>query len=55
MSERKPHLIRLPSDLVDELKGWAEHELRSLNAQIEYILREAVMKRKIIKPKPDKS
>jgi len=32
--------------LWDELEGWAQAELRSVNGQIEYILRQAVIKRK---------
>jgi hypothetical protein len=46
MTERKKYLLRLPQDLLDELRSWAGHELRSLNGQIEFILREAVRKRK---------
>ncbi|MFH1108302.1 MAG: Arc family DNA-binding protein [Planctomycetota bacterium] len=46
MSERKPYLLRIPSDLWDELARWAKDDLRSLNAQIEYVLREAVRKRR---------
>ena len=41
-SERKPFLLRLPPDLMEELRTWANHELRSLNGHIEYLLREAV-------------
>ena len=46
MSERKPYLLRIPSDLWDELARWAKDDLRSLNAQIEYVLREAVQRRR---------
>lgn len=46
MSERKPFLLRLPQDLHDDLRAWADQDLRSLNAQIEYLLREAVRRRK---------
>ncbi len=46
MAPRKSFLIRLLPDLLKELKAWAEHELRSVNGQIEYILREAVHKRR---------
>jgi hypothetical protein len=46
MSERKPYLLRIPSDLWDELARWAKDDLRSLNAQIEYVLREAVRRRR---------
>ena len=43
---RKAFLLRLPPDLWAELERWAADELRSVNAQIEYLLREAVQKRK---------
>jgi hypothetical protein len=43
---RKAFLLRLPPDLWAELEKWAADELRSVNAQIEYLLREAVQKRK---------
>ena len=46
MSERKPYLLRIPSDLLDELTRWAKDDLRSLNAQMEYVLREAVRRRR---------
>jgi len=45
MPERKPFLLRLPPDLMDALNVWARDELRSLNAQIEYVLRDAVRRR----------
>ena len=44
--ERKPFLLRLPPELWKELEKWAADELRSVNGQIEYLLREAVAKRK---------
>jgi len=46
MADRKPFLLRLPPDLMDALNRWAKDDLRSLNAQIEYILREATRKRR---------
>ena len=46
MPERKPYLLRIPSDLLDELACWAKDDLRSLNAQIEYVLREAIRRRR---------
>ncbi|MBW7904582.1 MAG: Arc family DNA-binding protein [Phycisphaerae bacterium] len=46
MADRKSFLVRLPADLLDELNRWARDELRSLNAQIEYLLRDAVRKRR---------
>ena len=45
-TERKAFLLRLPPELLAELKGWAAHELRSLNGHIEYLLRDAVRRRK---------
>lgn len=43
--KKKAILLRIPPDLWECLNGWAKDELRSLNAQIEYVLREAVRKR----------
>ncbi len=45
MSEKKTLLLRLSPDLWAEVKRFADAELRSVNGQIEYILREAVRKR----------
>jgi hypothetical protein len=44
--DRKSFLLRLPPDLWKEVEKWAADELRSVNAQIEYVLRQAVAKRK---------
>ncbi len=46
MAEKKPFLLRLPPELMDELNCWAADDLRSLNGQIEFVLREAVRKRR---------
>jgi hypothetical protein len=46
MPEKKALLLRISPDLWENLNIWAKDELRSLNAQIEFILREAVHKRK---------
>jgi len=45
-AERKPFLLRIPPELMGELRGWAAQELRSLNSHIEYLLRRAVEERK---------
>lgn len=42
MKGRKSFLLRLPPDLLQEIKAWAEQELRSVNGQIEFILRDAI-------------
>ena len=39
-------MVRLPEELLDELNRWARDDLRSLNGQIEYLLREAIRKRR---------
>jgi len=44
--ERKSFLLRLPPELWKELEKWAADELRSVNGQIEYVLRQAVARRK---------
>ncbi len=45
MADKKALLLRIPQDLWDSLSRWARDDLRSLNAQIEFLLREAVRKR----------
>lgn len=40
MAERKPFLLRLDPAVHDALAKWAADELRSLNGQIEYLLRQ---------------
>jgi hypothetical protein len=44
LAEKKAYPLRISSDVLDALQSWAEDELRSLNAQIEYVLREALRK-----------
>ena len=44
--ERKSFLLRLPPELWKEIERWAADELRSVNGQIEYVLRQAVRERK---------
>ena len=45
-ADRRAFLLRLPPALLDELRGWAAQELRSLNGHLEWILREAVVRRR---------
>jgi hypothetical protein len=45
VADRKAFPLRLNQDLYDELRRWAEQEFRSVNGQIEFLLREAVEKR----------
>ncbi len=44
--DRKPFLLRLPPELHRALEAWAGQELRSLNGHIEFLLRDAVKRRK---------
>ena len=44
MPERKPFLLRIDSAVLESVQRWANDDLRSLNAQIEYVLREALRK-----------
>ncbi len=39
MAERKPFLLRIDRDVLDAVQRWADDDLRSLNAQIEFLLR----------------
>ncbi len=52
MASRKPFLLRIDPELWAELETWAADELRSVNGQIEYLLRQAVLKRKGSRPGP---
>ena len=45
MASRKPFLLRVRPELLEGLRAWAEQDMRSLNGQIEFLLREALRKR----------
>ena len=45
MPERKRFLLRLDPDVFDALERWAGDELRSINGQIEYLLRQGLSQR----------
>jgi hypothetical protein len=42
MAERKPFLLRMERGVLDALQRWADDELRSVNGQIEFVLRRAL-------------
>jgi len=44
VAERKPFLLRMDPELLGAVQKWADDELRSLNGQIEWLLREALRK-----------
>jgi hypothetical protein len=46
MADRKAFLLRIDPGLWMDLEAWAADELRSVNGQIEYLLKQAVVKRK---------
>ena len=46
MEGRKSFLLRMDPELWRELERWSQDELRSVNGQIEFVLKQAVAKRK---------
>jgi hypothetical protein len=42
VAERKPFLLRIDPQVFEQLQKWAADDLRSLNAQIEFVLRDAL-------------
>jgi hypothetical protein len=43
-AEKKAYPLRISADVLDAIQHWADDELRSANAQIEYVLRDALRK-----------
>lgn len=50
---KKPILLRLSPTLWEEINKWAEDDFRSINGQIEYILTDAVKRKKKTKKSDD--
>jgi hypothetical protein len=46
LAQRKQYLLRIDPDLWSEVERWAADELRSVNAQVEYVLRDAIKRRR---------
>lgn len=44
MAEKKAYPLRINGEILDAVNRWADDELRSVNAQIEYLLRDALRK-----------
>jgi hypothetical protein len=42
VAERKPFLLRIDAEVLDALQRWANDDLRSLNGQIEFVLRKVL-------------
>ncbi len=53
MAEKKKFLLRADAALFSALERWAADDLRSINAQIEFLLTEAARKSGRMKPAPD--
>jgi hypothetical protein len=59
-TDKKAYPLRISAEVLDAVQRWADDELRSVNAQIEYLLRDALRKAGRVKaqsthetPKPD--
>jgi hypothetical protein len=50
VAERKPFLLRIDRAVLDGLHRWAADDLRSINAQIEFVLRRALEQEGRLKP-----
>lgn len=50
MAEKKAYPLRINPEVLDAVQRWADDELRSVNAQIEYVLRDALRKAGRLKP-----
>ena len=44
MAKRESFLIRIDPRVLNALRGWSDDEMRSVNAQIEYLLRQSLRK-----------
>lgn len=49
-AEKKAYPLRISAPVLDAVQRWADDELRSLNAQIEYLLRDALRRNGRLKP-----
>ena len=55
MTDRKPFLLRIDREIMDALQRWADDDLRSLNGQIEFLLRNALKEAKRVTEGVEKS
>ncbi|TVZ41036.1 hypothetical protein P886_0375 [Alteromonadaceae bacterium 2753L.S.0a.02] len=51
MAAKKSYPLRINPDVLEAMQLWAEDELRSVNAQIEYVLRDALVRAGRVKVK----
>ncbi len=52
MADRKPFLLRMDPTVLDAVQRWAQDDLRSLNAQVEFLLRRVLQEEGRLKPAP---
>jgi len=52
VAERKPFLLRIDPTVLDAVQRWAQDDLRSLNAQVEFLLRRVLLEEGRLKPAP---
>ncbi len=52
MSDKKAYPLRISAAVIEAMQRWSDDELRSLNAQIEYVLRDALRRNGRLKPAP---
>ncbi|MDO6444924.1 hypothetical protein Q4493_03955 [Colwellia sp. 1_MG-2023] len=52
MVAKKAYPLRINEEILNAMQQWSDDELRSLNAQIEYVLRDALRKAGRSKPRP---
>ena len=53
MAERKPFLLRIDPEVLEALQRWADDDLRSLNGQIEFVLRRLLAERGRLKERDE--
>ncbi|MFB3853038.1 MAG: hypothetical protein ACE148_04360 [Vicinamibacterales bacterium] len=55
MPARKPFLLRIDAAVLEALQRWANDDLRSLNAQIEFLLRQSLRSAGRLRERPEKA
>ena len=53
VNDKKAYTLRINAAVLDAVQRWADDELRSVNAQMEYVLRDALRKSGRLKSPPD--
>lgn len=52
MADRKAFLLRIDPAVLEAMQVWADDELRSLNGQIEFVLRRVLQEEGRLRPRP---